>query len=119
MINYQFRRGVRRSTDVQGYNGRLVSGGMTVDKQGVDRWGLSLMPFADYGRARDYDDALSSSSWTQLRSIGLELRWAPVSWFDGVLSWGHAFDDDEFAEPADYDLQDDGWHVALRFSYPR
>ncbi len=89
-----------------------------IDERGVDRWHLTLVPFVDYGRARDRNHRLSTGRWTTIRSVGTGLEWTPTGWFDVSVYWGHALDDDEFPTPQDRDIQDDGWHAAMRFVYP-
>ena len=89
-----------------------------IDDRGIDRWHLTFVPFADYGRARDRSDRLSTGRWTTIRSIGAGVEWAPTGWFDLSLYWGHALDDDAFPAQQDDDIQDDGWHAAVRFVYP-
>lgn len=89
-----------------------------IDARGIDRWHLTVVPFFDYGRARDHDDHLRTGEATKLRSVGLGAIWEPAPWFGADVSWGYALDDDEFPVPEDRDLQDHGWHFSLRFSYP-
>ena len=89
-----------------------------VGDQGIDRLGLTVVPFVDYGRASDHDGDSPGGGSVSITSAGLGVEWRPWPALSVNAYWGQAFDDDEFDDPQDYDLQDDGWHFAVRLSYP-
>lgn len=79
---------------------------------------LRLVPFADYGWARDENDALRSGDDETLASVGLGFEWNPLRVLAVSAYYGYAFDDDALPEPAESNLQDDGLHFSLFFHWP-
>ena len=88
-----------------------------VDANGVDRGHINLVPFIDYGRARDHNSKLPTGQSTTIKSAGLGIQWTPLNWINLDVFWGHAFDEDDLPPVQDNDIQDDGWHFSLRFNY--
>jgi hemolysin activation/secretion protein len=88
-----------------------------VDANGVDRGHVKLVPFVDYGRARDHNRKLPTGRSTTIKSAGLGVQWSPLNWIDLDVFWGHAFDKDDLPPVQDNDIQDDGWHFSLRLNY--
>ncbi len=89
-----------------------------LSENGYDKWRLKLIPFIDYGRSWDEDSNLSTSNAATISSLGIGLNWQPIRAFSANLYYGEAIDDDDVSSPGEYDLQDDGLHFSLRFSWP-
>lgn len=75
---------------------------------------LQIAPFFDYGRAWNADAETPEPD--NISSVGLGLRWMPSQRVNAILYWGHALRD--VGEQQDDDIQDDGIHFELNFSYP-
>ena len=83
------------------------------DKEGAGRYRLQLVPFVDFGRSWDENDALPTSEAEEISSAGLGFLWDPSRSWHLELFLGHAFDDVD--NPNDDDLQDDGVHFLLNY----
>lgn len=83
-----------------------------------NRWNLAAVPFLDYGRSWDHDSALSSHKAAELSSVGLGLQWRPSQHLYFSVIYGERIADDDIPVPAEKDLQDNGFHVALALSWP-
>lgn len=89
-----------------------------LDDNGFDRWGVQLIPFIDYGRSWDEDSNLATHDADSLSSAGLGVTWNPFAGVGLSLFYGERIDDDAVTPAGDHDLQDDGLHFSLRFSWP-
>lgn len=89
---------------------------------------LMLVPFVDYGRSWDEADTDPGSDTRNtdvaryIASAGLGLRWNPFAGLEAQVYWGHPiadnFDGDDPRDlRQDHDLQDDGVHFAVTYSY--
>lgn len=86
---------------------------------GQSRYGLAVVPFIDMGKAWDHADSKKFGGDTDkydISSIGFGITYDPVKWAHVELFYGDALDD--VPEPSEKDLQDDGIHFALSFSWP-
>lgn len=83
-----------------------------------NRWNLAVVPFLDYGRSWDHDSNLSSHKAAKLSSIGLGLQWRPSRHLYFTVIYGERIADDDIPSPAEKDLQDEGFHLALALSWP-
>ncbi|WP_353572397.1 ShlB/FhaC/HecB family hemolysin secretion/activation protein [Candidatus Albibeggiatoa sp. nov. BB20] len=75
---------------------------------------LQIAPFLDYGRAWNAD--ADTPKPDNISSVGLGLRWMPSQRVNAILYWGHALRN--VGDQQDDDLQDDGIHFEVNFSYP-
>ncbi|MEQ9465229.1 MAG: ShlB/FhaC/HecB family hemolysin secretion/activation protein [Haliea sp.] len=82
------------------------------------RWNITAVPFVDYGRSWDHDSSLSTHRAAELGSIGLGFRWRPAQYLHFSLFYAESIVDDDVPQPAESDLQDDGFHVAVAFNWP-
>jgi hemolysin activation/secretion protein len=75
---------------------------------------IEIVPFIDYGRAWNADDA--SKMDDDIFSVGIGARWTLNQKQQTQLQvyWGHALTD--VPDPEDKDLQDDGIHFGITFS---
>jgi len=90
-----------------------------IDTFGQSEYGLAIVPFYDMGKAWDHSDSKKFGGDTDkfdISSIGLGLTYDPLKWAHFELFYGSALDD--VPEPAEDDLQDDGVHFAMTFSWP-
>ncbi|MEQ8516971.1 MAG: ShlB/FhaC/HecB family hemolysin secretion/activation protein [Chromatocurvus sp.] len=85
---------------------------------GISRWNLTAIPFLDYGRSWDHDSKLSTHKPAELGSIGLGLQWRPTTRVFFSVFYGERIADRDVQEPAENDLQDDGFHFALALNWP-
>jgi hemolysin activation/secretion protein len=83
-----------------------------VDDDGNDRAGVHLVPFVDYGTARDNDKSLASSRRDELFSAGLGLRWRP--WADWYVAIDYAEALNEVPSQND-SLQERGIHFRIEY----
>jgi hemolysin activation/secretion protein len=89
-----------------------------LDENGLDKGKVKIIPFFDYGRSWDKDNALTSSHATTIKSVGLGLSWYPREWFDVSVYYGNQLDSDEVPDHEDDDLQDRGIHFSAAFQWP-
>ncbi|MFK8018590.1 MAG: ShlB/FhaC/HecB family hemolysin secretion/activation protein [Pseudomonadales bacterium] len=89
-----------------------------IDENGFDKWKVTLIPFIDYGRSWDEDSELSTSKAVDISSAGLGLAWNPHRSVAFNLFYAEPIEDGNFSPPGEQDLQDDGLHFSLRFSWP-
>ncbi len=107
-------RGYRQNTLVRD-NGAVVSLEYRfnlTDAAAGSLGAVQLVPFLDWGAARNDSDAFFHDTET-LTSAGLGVLWAPLRGLGVELYWGYGFDD--VPDPVESTLQDDGIH--LRVSY--
>ena len=85
-------------------------------REGRTEGWVQLAPFIDFGRAWDTDDnSFEGRSSETIKSLGVGLLWAPSSRIAARLYYGYALDDDDFPDPEEHSLQDDGIHFEARF----
>lgn len=80
-------------------------------------WNLRLIPFFDYGRSWDEDSKLSTHEGAKLTSIGLGLTATPLPNLNTEIFYGHTLEDDDYETGQDWDLQDEGIHFALSYTW--
>ncbi len=75
---------------------------------------VQIAPFFDYGRAWNADAETPKPD--NISSVGLGLRWMLNQHVNAILYWGHALRNID--DQQNNDLQDDGIHFEINFSYP-
>ncbi|GAB5451203.1 MAG: two-partner secretion system transporter CdrB [Halioglobus sp.] len=89
---------------------------MFANDAGYSRWNLTAIPFLDYGRSWDEDSNLSTHTPANISSIGIGFRWLPIEDLVVDVAYGYRLSEEDVPEPEEKDLQDRGFHFAVRFS---
>jgi hemolysin activation/secretion protein len=110
-------RGYRENQLVRD-NGIVASAEIRVpvflDDTGRSTYGLSVVPFIDYGKSWDESELLPTSNAEKLLSVGLGLSWQPLENVDMQAYYG--VDLHDLNNNGD-SLQEDGFHIAVSYGF--